>query len=117
MSEFDAFQRARLAYDRFKWLSVVSGGSIVFLVGFLDKLQSYQVSHTSLVLGVVGLAFTLFISIGVQMLASAADRWDVDTVSPLLLVWEWRLLALALLSFLISIILLVTYLLNNIRII
>ena len=114
MADFDFNQRARLAYDRFKWLTALSGGAVVFLTAFVEMLSTNSESQDLLTLALIGLAFTLFIAIGVQIVASAADRWSTqDTASPAILVWEWRMVALAHLSFLVSILLLVSYIINN----
>jgi hypothetical protein len=115
MTEFDPYPRAKLTYDRFKWLSALSAGAIVFLVGFLDRLVTFSTSMELLSLAVMGLAFTLFVSIGLQIVASAADRWQTEAISPALLVWEWRLLAAAHLVFMVSILLLVTFFMNNLQ--
>jgi hypothetical protein len=116
MTEFDYDRRARLVYDRYKWLAALSGGAIVFLTGFLDTLTAYTLSHDLLTLALIGLAFTLFIAVGMQIVASAADRWmGQESVSPALLVWEWRLGVLAHLSFLVSVLLLVSFVVNNLR--
>lgn len=115
MAEYDSFTRARMAYNRSKWLAALSGGAIIYLAGFLDTFQSFQLSQNLLELGLIGLAFTLFVSLGILIVSSAADRWDTDqTVSPMLLVWEWRFLVLSHLAFLVSILLIVSYIINNI---
>lgn len=117
MADHDFHQRARLAYDRFTWLSVLSGGAVVALTAFMDNLAAYGESRELLILALVGLAFTLFVSTGVQIVASAADRWAAgETASPAVLVWEWRLVVLAHLGFLISILLLVSFVINNLQV-
>lgn len=115
MAEFDVQTRARTAYDRCKWLSAVSGFSIIFLLGTLFNAETIPAASLPLlVLGLIGLAFTLFVTIGIQIVVSAADRWITsDTVPPLLLIWEWRLLALAHFTFMLSILILLIYFLNN----
>jgi hypothetical protein len=116
MTTFDRETRVRLSMGRNQLLIALSGGSIVFLSASLDVLWNFQVNHDLLVLALIGLAFTLFVSTGLQILASAADRWMTDTISPALLVWEWRFQVAAYLSFMISGLLLVSYLLENIRV-
>jgi hypothetical protein len=96
MADFDLDHRARLAYDRFKWLAALSSAFVVLLTIFLDTLNTFPASQELLVMALIGLSFTLFISIGVLIVASAADRWlTQESTSPAILVWEWRLVAIA----------------------
>jgi hypothetical protein len=83
-------------------LTGISAGSIVFRVVFLPGLQRNEQSRILLVLGLVGLALTLFLATGIQFVASAADRWGEGTISPALLVWEWRILTATHLAFLLN---------------
>jgi hypothetical protein len=115
MADFDVVTRARLAYDRSKWLTTLSAGALILLTVFLNTIATYQVNAFSMRVALLGFAFTLFVSTGLQIAASAADRWSTTRpISPALLVWEWRMLVLAHLSLLASCLALVDYILNNI---
>jgi hypothetical protein len=116
MASFDRETRVRLSTGRNRLLIGLSGGSIVYLAAFLDILQAYRFNHSLLVLALIGLAFTLFVATGLEILTSAADRWMTDTVNPALLVWEWRMQVAAFFSFMLSGILIVSYLIENIRV-
>jgi hypothetical protein len=116
MATFDRETRIRLSTGRNRLLIGLSGGSIVFLASSLDLLQTYRVNHDLLVLALIAMAFSLFVATGLEILTSAADRWLTDTISPALLVWEWRFQVAAFISFMLSGILLVSYLIENIRV-
>lgn len=116
MADHGLKQRAQLAYERFQWLTALSGGAVIVLAAAMENLSTFRESRELLTLSLIGLAFTLFVSVGVQIVASAADRWaGAETVSPAVLVWEWRLVVLANLAFLVSILLLVSFMINNLQ--